>query len=115
VPGYDYGETPWYSHRESITAVIIIDGVAGIGTFAFAGLNHLASAAIPASVSAIGMYAFWNCVNLAAVTVVWETPLPVHANMNIFGNVPLASATLHVPAEHGSYTSLPAYGKISAQ
>ena len=60
---------PWYSSRETITTVIIQDGVTSIGNYAFYYFINLTSVTIPDSVNDIGAYAFWNCEKLINVTI----------------------------------------------
>ncbi len=61
--------TPWYSYRESIASVVISDGVASIGTYAFYGCSSLTSITIPSSVTTIGNYAFNYCSSLTSLTI----------------------------------------------
>ena len=57
---YDYGNFPWYEHRNDITSVIIENGVTSISKFAFTNIN-LPIVHIPASVEQIGWCVFgWN-------------------------------------------------------
>jgi hypothetical protein len=49
----------------------------------------------PNSVTSIGTYAFYDCINLTDMTVEWETPLSIVSNT--FNKIPLSSVTLHVP------------------
>ena len=97
---YDYGDdsnhAPWISSAESMTSVIISDGVTSIGEFAFVycagltsvtipnsvisiggaafGMCGLTSIEIPNSVTSIGDYAFAYCINLETVTINATTP-----------------------------------------
>jgi len=92
---YDYGykviDAPWIGSLESITNLIIEDGVTHIGNGAFkycsgitsvtipnsvTSIGHeafyavsLTSLTIPASVTSIGNQAFNSCVNLTSVTI----------------------------------------------
>ena len=52
---------PWYDRRESVTTVIIQEGVTNISPSAFANHANLRSVRIAPSVTAIGMNAFNNC------------------------------------------------------
>lgn len=68
----DYGrpeETPWYKYRDEVTAVIVTDGITGVGNLAFYDMKNLFSASFPSSMKAIGEYAFSNCERLTAVTL----------------------------------------------
>ena len=68
---YDFnpGENPapWESSKESITSVIISNGVTSIGAGAFFGCTGLTSITIPSSVTSIGDEAFWGCTNITDV------------------------------------------------
>lgn len=61
---------PWYQNRDSIKAVVIEQGVTGIGSHAF-GLNYrnIVRITIPESVTSIGADAFFNCNNLTDVSI----------------------------------------------
>jgi hypothetical protein len=87
--------TPWYDYRESITAVIIDNGVTSIGDYAFYECSSLTSVPIPNSVTTIGDYAFQDCTGLRDVYVSRSTPLSIPDD--VFKNVNVASVTLHIP------------------
>jgi hypothetical protein len=65
---------------------------------AVAACRHLTAVTIPGSVTFIDKYAFYACANLTNVTVGRTTPPNISVNDNIFKDVPLSTATLHVPA-----------------
>ena len=78
MPDFDveqYGETtwatsaPWGKYYDSITAVVIKQGVTGIGTFAFFGCMVLDSVDIAGSVTKIGINAFTRCYSLKSVVL----------------------------------------------
>lgn len=61
---YDYSwylPAPWSDKSQSITAVIIEDGITSIGNFAFDNCSNLSTVSISSSVSSIGEYAFADC------------------------------------------------------
>lgn len=60
--------SPWLDERESITAVIVEDGVSRIGSYAFANCTRLQTVELPASLREIGSNAFANS-GLRAVTL----------------------------------------------
>ena len=60
---------PWEEYRETITAVVLEDGVTNIGTNAFLDCTALTSVSIPDSVTRIGEAAFSQCDSLRSVTV----------------------------------------------
>ena len=59
--------TPWMDYTESVSHIIIKDGVTTIGYGAFSGFTKLKDVAIPASVTNIGAYAFADCSSLMQV------------------------------------------------
>ena len=67
---FDYVHpAPWESYRESITSVIISNGVTSIGENAFENCTGMTSVTIPNSVTSIGYGAFENCSGLTSVTI----------------------------------------------
>ncbi len=75
-------EAPWFSRRDSISSLVVNDGVTGIGNYAFADLSALGGAALsrqtrdamsrvslPASLKRIGVGAFAGCTSLKELTV----------------------------------------------
>ena len=63
------GDVPWYSYHESITSVIIEDGVTSIGYLAFYNCTGLTSVTIGNSVTGIEEAAFAACIGLTSVTI----------------------------------------------
>ena len=61
--------SPWYYYRESITKVIINDGVTSIGDWTFTGCSSLTSIIIPNSVTSIGDLAFYGCTSLTSIEI----------------------------------------------
>ena len=66
---YTYDETPWYSERESISAVSLPQGLTSIGNYAFYYCSSLTSITIPNSVTSIGSWAFEGCSSLTSITI----------------------------------------------
>ena len=62
-------EIPWYSYHESITSVIIGDGVTSIGYLAFYNCTGLTSVTIPNSVTVIGEISFLACAGLTSIVI----------------------------------------------
>ena len=79
-----------------LTSVTIPNSVTSIGGFAFALCSGLTSIIIGDSVTSIDSRAFIKCSNLENVYCLPET-VP-STSTNVFENVPVANATLHVPA-----------------
>ena len=60
---------PWYSNRDSITKVMISDGVTSIGSYAFYNCSSLTSVTIGSGVTSIGGHAFSYCTSLTSITI----------------------------------------------
>jgi hypothetical protein len=59
-PKFD-GWAPWFDYSESITAIIIGDGITRIGHYNFNCLYYATSVTIPNGVTSIGNEAFYGC------------------------------------------------------
>lgn len=69
---FDYnGATggPWSQHAESITSVVVEEGVTGIGSWAFTGCRYVTSIQIPDSVTSIGGGVFRSCNLLENIVI----------------------------------------------
>jgi hypothetical protein len=67
--GTNIDSKPWYKYRESISAIVIDNGVTSIGKYAFYNCSGLTSVTIPESVTSIGESAFERCTGLKSVTI----------------------------------------------
>ena len=81
----------------SLTNITIPDNVTTIGKEAFLYCSSLTAVTIPNSVTSIGIGAFAFCSSLT--TIVCEATNVPELAQSVFYNLPLASATLYVPAE----------------
>ena len=102
-----------------LTSVTIGNGVTSIGTSTFYGCKGLTSVTIPNSVTSIADYAFCDCSGLTSVTIpnsvtsigkdAFSYCSKLHdvycyaknvpsTESNAFGDSPIGTATLHVPA-----------------
>lgn len=64
----DDPRAPWEPLKDSVTKVVLSQGVTSIGDYAFEGCA-VTGVEIPASVTRIGMSAFRDCVDLTGVTI----------------------------------------------
>ena len=64
-----YENKPWQAYKESITTVIVEDGVTNIGASAFSNYNKITSVTLPESLDVIGEYAFYYCSSFKSVTI----------------------------------------------
>ena len=60
-------QTPWNSATNSITKIVIGNGITAIGTYAFMNCYGLSSVSIPQSVRIIGDWAFSYCESLCSI------------------------------------------------
>lgn len=61
IPDFGNSNAPWKVYSDSITSLIIQNGITRIGNSAFYGCSKMKSATIPDSVTAIGNSAFGYC------------------------------------------------------
>jgi len=59
----------WHDIKDSITDVVIEDGVTSIGSYTFNDFIRLTSVTIPSSVKRIGDMAFFKCSSMTAITI----------------------------------------------
>jgi hypothetical protein len=73
IPDYEANildtSAPWYQYAEDIKAVIMEDGVTGIGDRAFYNCEALVDITIPNSVTSVGNSAFDMCESLTSVNI----------------------------------------------
>lgn len=62
--GVSQNTSPWYSHSNNITSVVIKNGITNIGRCAFYDCKNLTNLSLSDSLTSIGSYAFYNCTNL---------------------------------------------------
>ena len=80
----------------SLTTIIIPESVTSIGYAAFYNCSSLTSVTIPESVTSIADQAFASCSSQTDVYCLAEKVPSTYSYT--FGNTPVESATLHVPA-----------------
>jgi len=66
---YNASSYPWNNYRESISNVVLENGVTNVGSYAFACCTSLYSITIPNSVVNVGSYAFAFCTSLYSITI----------------------------------------------
>ena len=91
MPDYYYN-SPWNTYRNSITFVIVENGVTSIGNYAFDDCTHLTSVTIGNSVTFIGEGAFNRCIGLTSVTI--PNSVTSIGNYTFYGCDNLTSVTI---------------------
>ncbi len=62
-------KAPWYASRNTITKIVIENGVTSIGDYAFNGLSKVKNIQMASSIRTIGEWAFANCDSLTAISI----------------------------------------------
>ena len=62
-------QAPWLAFDDEITAVVVGQGITGIGSYAFAYLPNLASVSLPEGLTRLGSNAFADCVALREIAL----------------------------------------------
>ena len=60
---------PWYEYKDAITTIILSDGVASIGSYAFADCDRVGFIRQAGTIKQIGAYAFQNCISLTEINL----------------------------------------------
>lgn len=89
---FNYGSAPWKDDRDSITKVIVEEGVTSIGEQAFYWCRKLTSVQLPETVTSIGKEAFQNCNSLISVNI--PSGVTSIGKWTFYGCDKLASVTL---------------------
>ncbi|MCD8308947.1 MAG: leucine-rich repeat protein [Clostridia bacterium] len=58
---------PWYSYMDSITSVVINEGITSISGYAFNGYEKITSVTLSEGIKSIGKYAFGDCSSLTNI------------------------------------------------
>ena len=66
---YTSAQAPWYSYRESITSVVVEEGITSIGDYAFYDLEYMTDVSLPESLKYIGASAFLYCYDLQSIFI----------------------------------------------
>ena len=83
---------PWHGYRDRITALVVEDGVTGIGSYALYQCAKLTSVTLSESVTDIGSYAFSDCSDLETAII---PDGMIRINANVFrGCASLISVTI---------------------
>ena len=66
---FGWGGAPWWNYRESVTAVVIGEGVTQVGSRAFLKCENMTSLSLPGTLEVIRLASFSECNNLRSVTL----------------------------------------------
>ena len=66
---YEASAPPWYLKWNSVTSIVIEEGVTIIGDYAFRRFNNLKSVTLPDSLKIIRLSAFESCESLTEITI----------------------------------------------
>ena len=69
IPDYAFDKTPWGEYVESITAIVVEDGIDVVGKNCFIGCVNAESVTLAPSVRLIDNGAFYNCSSLVEITL----------------------------------------------
>lgn len=83
---------PWYSYRETISKIVLPEGLTSIGRLAFCSCKNVSSLMIPARVTSIGKTAFGDCISLISLTI--PAGVTIIENSTFAGCTSLKSVTI---------------------
>ena len=90
---------PVFMGEDTITKIVIPEGVTDIQQYAFAGLTALEEVVLPASLNRIGMGAFYGCTNLRSINLEHVQFI----NKEAFRYTALVDVTMEAIAAIGDY------------
>ncbi|MBO5867885.1 MAG: leucine-rich repeat protein, partial [Oscillospiraceae bacterium] len=65
MPNYSSASAyPWYEYRNSISSVVIGDGVTAVADYAFSGFPYIKQVDLGKTVKTVGIQSFYNCSSL---------------------------------------------------
>lgn len=105
MPNYESAvSSPWYSNRQSVTKIVIEDGITRIGNYNFTNFVNVTSVSIPNSILSIGKSSFLGCSSLETILI----PLNVQSidyssfgNCNSLKNINVSSNNKYYTSENG--------------
>ena len=96
-------QSPWYTFKESVTKIIVNEGVTALGAYAFYSSINCTEISLPSTLTDIKNYALANCSTVTKITCKASTPptLPAAAydkTYRCFQNVP-TNCSIYVPKQ----------------
>ena len=67
IPDYANQGAPWFPYADSISAIMITEGITEVGDCSFSRCRNVTSVALPGTLTRIGDSAFSNCRSLTAI------------------------------------------------
>ena len=78
---------PWRTNRNSITSIVVEEGVTHIGNYTLAQCRYATSISLPTTLTSIGDYAFQACNNASLTAII------IPDNVQTIGNYAFSSCT----------------------
>ena len=69
IKNFSANTAPWAGLSQSVTKVVIGEGITYVGSAAFYGFTALEDVELPTTLTAIGNYAFYGCSALTGITI----------------------------------------------
>jgi hypothetical protein len=96
APSTVFGQqSPWYPYRSQFNAVVIEEGITGVGKYVFNGYKNITSLTVAASVESLDGNSFSGCSRLARVEV--KSAIPPGLTIGTFILSKIKKAKLIVP------------------
>ena len=69
LPSYSSSAAPWAEYHETVTSIVVGEGVTKLGVSAFAGMDHVVSVELPDTLTLIDNSCFAGCTSLESIVI----------------------------------------------